>query len=137
MSVDLPEPEGPMMAVKVWRGNGTVTPSRATTSLSPDPYTLRASATRAATSVVVETMVGTLLVVALCTMSLPAGRLQERQLQPQCDAASSGRPSLLSSDSGDADLVALGARSGELRVGVAVQRMQHATNDAPVDRAYH
>src|SRR5664279_756994 len=41
MSVDLPDPDGPMMAVN-WPGrNSTVTPSRAATWVSPDPYTLR------------------------------------------------------------------------------------------------
>ena len=42
-SVDLPEPEGPMIAVKRPVANSTDTPSRARTSLSPRPYTLTAS----------------------------------------------------------------------------------------------
>ena len=37
MSVDLPEPDGPMIAVKAWAGKSTVTPSRARTSVSPLP----------------------------------------------------------------------------------------------------
>ena len=37
MSVDLPEPDGPMIAVKRPRWKSTVTPSRARTSVSPDP----------------------------------------------------------------------------------------------------
>jgi len=37
MSVDLPEPEGPMMAVKRPRSNETVTPSSARTSVPPLP----------------------------------------------------------------------------------------------------
>ncbi len=37
MRVDLPEPDGPMMAVKRPLSKATVTPSRARTSLSPDP----------------------------------------------------------------------------------------------------
>ena len=37
MSVDLPEPDGPMIAVKRWRSKATLTPSSATTSVSPEP----------------------------------------------------------------------------------------------------
>lgn len=37
ISVDLPEPEGPMMAVKRPTGKSTLTPSRALTSVSPLP----------------------------------------------------------------------------------------------------
>ena len=37
MSVLLPEPDGPMMAVNCWAGNDTVTPASAWTSVSPDP----------------------------------------------------------------------------------------------------
>jgi hypothetical protein len=37
ISVDLPEPEGPMMAVKRPVPNSTVTPSRARTTFSPRP----------------------------------------------------------------------------------------------------
>jgi hypothetical protein len=37
ISVDLPEPEGPMMAVKRRAANSTVTPSSARTSFSPRP----------------------------------------------------------------------------------------------------
>ena len=37
ISVDLPEPDGPMIAVNLLGSNATVTPSRATTSLSPTP----------------------------------------------------------------------------------------------------
>ena len=48
ISVDLPEPDGPMMAVKTWAGKSVVTPSRARTSVSPLPYTLVASTDRAA-----------------------------------------------------------------------------------------
>jgi hypothetical protein len=35
--VDLPEPDGPMMAVNAPDANSTVTPSRARTSFSPVP----------------------------------------------------------------------------------------------------
>src|SRR3954453_13998745 len=42
-NVLLPEPEGPMMAVKDPRGSSTLTPSRATTAPSPLPWTLRTS----------------------------------------------------------------------------------------------
>ena len=49
-SVDLPEPEGPMMAVKPPAAKSTVTPSRARTAVSPLPYTLTASTVRAAGS---------------------------------------------------------------------------------------
>ena len=37
ISVDLPEPEGPMIAVKRPAGKPTLTPSRALTSVSPTP----------------------------------------------------------------------------------------------------
>src|SRR4051794_4162939 len=50
ISVDLPEPEGPMIAVNREVANSTVTPSRARTAVSPLPYTLVASTARAATA---------------------------------------------------------------------------------------
>ena len=37
MRVDLPDPDGPMMAVKRPAGNPTVTSSSATTAVSPSP----------------------------------------------------------------------------------------------------
>jgi hypothetical protein len=37
ISVDLPEPDGPMMAVKAPAGKSTVTPSSAVTAASPSP----------------------------------------------------------------------------------------------------
>ena len=37
MSVDLPDPEGPMIAVNLPAGNARVTPSRARISASPVP----------------------------------------------------------------------------------------------------
>ena len=40
MSVDLPEPDGPMIAVKAPLANATLTPRRAWTAASPEPYTL-------------------------------------------------------------------------------------------------
>ena len=40
ISVDLPEPEGPMIAVNWPRGMSTSTWSRATTRVSPEPYAL-------------------------------------------------------------------------------------------------
>src|ERR1051326_9273037 len=52
MSVDLPEPEGPMTAVKRPAGSATVTPSRARTAASPRPYCLTAATARAAGAVV-------------------------------------------------------------------------------------
>jgi hypothetical protein len=45
-SVDLPEPEGPMIAVKVPAGNSILTPSSAVASPSPLPYDFRASVSR-------------------------------------------------------------------------------------------
>ena len=48
--VDLPEPDGPMMAVKPPTANSTSTRSRATTALSPLPYVLVAATARAATA---------------------------------------------------------------------------------------
>jgi hypothetical protein len=49
MSVDFPEPDGPMIAVNSPAAKATVTPLRARTAVSPDPYTLTMSA--AATAV--------------------------------------------------------------------------------------
>ncbi len=43
MSVDLPDPDGPMMAVNRPRSKPTVTPSRARTAVSPEPYTFTRS----------------------------------------------------------------------------------------------
>src|SRR5260370_8251342 len=43
INVDLPEPEGPMIAAKRRAGNETVTPSRASTAASPSPYRRRTS----------------------------------------------------------------------------------------------
>ena len=37
MSVDFPEPDGPMIAVYCPGGKATLTSSRATTRVSPDP----------------------------------------------------------------------------------------------------
>ena len=37
MSVDLPEPDGPMMAVNWPAAKSTSTPSRASTRVSPEP----------------------------------------------------------------------------------------------------
>ncbi len=37
MSVDLPEPDGPMMAVNSPRGSVRSTPSSATTRVAPEP----------------------------------------------------------------------------------------------------
>ena len=37
ISVLLPDPDGPMMAVNWWAGNDTVTPARACTAASPVP----------------------------------------------------------------------------------------------------
>ena len=37
ISVDLPEPDGPMIAVKRSRSKAVLTPSSATTSVSPEP----------------------------------------------------------------------------------------------------
>ena len=48
ISVDFPDPEGPMTAVKRARSNATSTPSSAFTSESPLPYVLRRSTARAA-----------------------------------------------------------------------------------------
>ena len=48
MSVDLPDPDGPMIAVNRPGSKPTVTPSSARTSASPEPYTLVAPRTWAA-----------------------------------------------------------------------------------------
>ena len=52
ISVDLPDPDGPMIAVNSPAGNPTVTPSRACTAVAPTPYVRCASTTRAATVIV-------------------------------------------------------------------------------------
>src|SRR3954468_18098803 len=51
MSVDLPDPDGPMIAVRWRAGMSTVTSSRARTAVSAVPYTLVAPSARAATRV--------------------------------------------------------------------------------------
>jgi hypothetical protein len=48
MRVDLPEPEGPMMAVNRPAGTARLTLSRARTAVSPRPYTLVTASARAA-----------------------------------------------------------------------------------------
>ena len=53
--VDLPEPEGPMIAVKRADGNATVTSFKASTSVSPEPYAFVAPSEWAAVSVPVAT----------------------------------------------------------------------------------
>src|SRR5579864_1312637 len=50
MSVDLPDPDGPMMALKRACSNATVMRSSAVTAVSPRPYTLTASTAWAAGS---------------------------------------------------------------------------------------
>jgi hypothetical protein len=50
-SVDLPDPDGPMMAVNAADPNSTETRSRATTTASPVPYRFVNSTARAATAV--------------------------------------------------------------------------------------
>ena len=51
--VDLPDPDGPMIAVNCPAGNSMLTSSRAVTAVSPVPYTLVACSARTATSVLV------------------------------------------------------------------------------------
>src|ERR1700733_8472880 len=48
ISVDLPDPDEPITAVKWPRSNSTLTPSRARTATSPAPYVLTRSMARAA-----------------------------------------------------------------------------------------
>src|SRR2546425_8464171 len=48
-NVDLPDPEGPMMAVNSTEANSTDTPRSASTAASPSPNTLRSSTAPAAT----------------------------------------------------------------------------------------
>ncbi len=48
MSVDLPDPDGPMIAVNWPRRSSTLTPRSAATWASPDPYTFQTSSARAA-----------------------------------------------------------------------------------------
>jgi hypothetical protein len=43
ISVDLPEPEGPMIALKRPRSKSTVTPSSASTAAAPSPKRRRTS----------------------------------------------------------------------------------------------
>ncbi|GGN66716.1 hypothetical protein GCM10010112_29410 [Actinoplanes lobatus] len=49
MSVDLPLPDGPMIAVKRPLPNSTLTPRSAATRASPEPYTFQIASARAAT----------------------------------------------------------------------------------------
>ena len=51
-SVDFPEPDGPMMAVRRPCSKSIVIPSSARTSVGPRPYTFTASTARAAIVVV-------------------------------------------------------------------------------------
>ena len=48
INVDLPEPDGPMIAVQRPAGIATSTPSSARTAVSPDPYTFTACSARTA-----------------------------------------------------------------------------------------
>ena len=58
-NVDLPEPDGPMMAVKVPRSNARSMPPRAATAPAPVPYRLvRPSTARAGLSLVMPTTLG-------------------------------------------------------------------------------
>ena len=71
ISVDLPEPDGPMIAVNRLRSNETVTPSSARISVSPSPYSFTASmAPAAAVWVIVSAaplMVPSSLAATCCT----------------------------------------------------------------------
>ena len=53
ISVDLPEPDGPMTAVNRPRSKATLTPARACTAACPVPYVLRRSTECAAGAVCV------------------------------------------------------------------------------------
>src|SRR3954452_8771988 len=78
MNVDLPDPDGPMMAVNRSRSMTTSTASTARTLVSPSPYTLVREAVRAAgTPVAVGADVrgaGSVLIVLL-QMEVPAVRV--------------------------------------------------------------
>ena len=54
MRVDLPDPDGPMIAVKVPRAKRTSTWSSAMTRVSSDPYTLLSRRPAAASGAIVE-----------------------------------------------------------------------------------
>ncbi len=57
MSVDLPDPDGPMMAVNCAVANAAVTPSSAWTAVSPEPYTLTRSAAATAAGAITRGLV--------------------------------------------------------------------------------
>ncbi|GAB3905167.1 hypothetical protein GCM10027612_74260 [Microbispora bryophytorum subsp. camponoti] len=65
-SVDLPEPEGPITAVKVPWPKPRVTPSRAVTAPGPEPYTTRTVSSRTACPVVCVMSVGVMPVCFMC-----------------------------------------------------------------------
>src|SRR4051812_29027048 len=81
--VDLPEPDGPMMAVNSPAGNTTVTPSSARTSVWPLPYTFVASTVRAAAfvAVTVTGAVVTEVISRSCRWFLVTRRLLHRHCQ--------------------------------------------------------
>ncbi len=60
INVDLPDPDGPMIAVNCPRSSSTLTPCSAMTWASPLPYTFHTSTARAATACPVVTVVVTL-----------------------------------------------------------------------------
>ena len=59
ISVDLPEPDGPITEVKVPAGISMDTPASAVTAARPLPYVLVSFSARAASAVAVEVMPGT------------------------------------------------------------------------------
>ena len=87
ISVDLPEPDGPMIAVNRPRSNSALTPRSATTCASPLPYTFHTSFARAAACECRPTVAVTSSTssVWLCCPTAPAGRWGRSH--PRCRSA--------------------------------------------------
>src|SRR5262249_22241626 len=103
--VDLPEPDGPMMATNSPRAMSSDTPRRACTSMSPSVYTFRRSRMR---------MTGMLscVISSLPGPRLAPARLAEAPADPG-HATHSGRRWRAGLGAGDHHLVALGQAIGD------------------------
>src|SRR6266550_908636 len=75
-SVDLPEPDGPMIAVNCPSGNSAVTSSRATTAVSPLPYVLVACTARAALLVMRAFVMASIVVIRAAQVVHPTSALR-------------------------------------------------------------
>src|SRR4051812_24679608 len=93
MRVDLPDPEGPMIAVNCPRAMSTSTWSRATTRVSPDPYAFTTCRARAATAVRPPVPPCLVMVTADVTVCLLSRSVRVRTDPPyHCAAVRTGPP---------------------------------------------